>query len=176
MGLMTKRRHRHVCICLVKLNSLRVILKMCHRWHLARTPIPGWEHKAKTDKRYMLAPFGTKQPKPTFGVRKTVQALRGLARRAGGRAARAAMLLYPAIRAQLRDAPAHRAALSHRLATVGGGSVHVHAAAAAAPPPAVERAAPAPTFACPACGSLWHSARDARVHCRSGFGVKRRRL
>ena len=27
----------------------------------------------------MLAPFGTKQPKPTFGVRKTVQALRSLA-------------------------------------------------------------------------------------------------
>ena len=55
------------------------ILKLLDRGRLARTPIPGWEHKAKTDKRYMLAPFGTKQPKPTFGVRKTVQALRGLA-------------------------------------------------------------------------------------------------
>ena len=40
--------------------------------------------------------------------------------------------------------------------------------------PAIEHLEPARTFACPTCGDMRHTAKDARFHCRHGFGKRKR--
>lgn len=81
----------------------------------------------------------------------------------------AAVLLYPRLLPLLRsEESARRHIYDNVLAT--------RLLGARSQPFPVAQLVPAPTHACAACGTACHTAKDARFHCRSGFGKRKRGL
>lgn len=71
----------------------------------------------------------------------------------------AAVLLYPLVRKQMVDANDVRKRIRR------GDALHV-----------MDDFVPEEKFPCGTCGVRFHTAKDARFHCRVGFGKKKRRL